>query len=456
MAPRPRDAIVALLTLSLLATVRIGWQHAQEVRRLPASRERSRRRRGEVVHHAAGASAAVPSRVSAHRDRQVPKHAQGTFFAQPRGGRFGKSLEALGWTRAARPADAEILWYQRKQLIDWGAVAEWQLVNHVRRERELGHKARLASHLKGTAAERWVPETFDLANATERAAFVAVASREAPPGPEELPRWLFKDPAKDGGTGVEVVAAGAAALDARGALSRDHASKLAQRYVGDLLLLDGRKFDLRVYWAVASFTPPLVLYYGGTLRVSLADFGERGGNRTKAVDLTNAAQQAGGHKSHDERSRQPMGALHALLRAEHAKRPDWPRDPAARVDCEIRRAITAVWRAYADDPGGNALEPRGTHDAFALFGADFLVDANLDVHLSEIQSGPGLPVNTDAVRAVVTKMVPALADVVLAVRDAPYSETPRHKAAIETAEAHGFEVLVDAATPRDPVACGGS
>ena len=44
------------------------------------------------------------------------------------------------------------------------------------------------------------------------------------------------------------------------------------------------------------------------------------------------------------------------------KREGWPADPAAYVDCSIRKTIQDVWRAYESD-GKHLLEPRETHDA---------------------------------------------------------------------------------------------
>ena len=92
------------------------------------------------------------------------------------------------------------------------------------------------------------------------------------------------------------------------------------------------------------------------------------------------------------------------------------------------------------------LRPQGP-DAFVLFGADFMIDEKLGVHLSEIQSGPGLPTNTKAVREVVEAMIPDFAAVVLAVRDEPDAA---HATAKAVAQQRGFELLVDGAAAPAP------
>ena len=53
------------------------------------------------------------------------------------------------------------------------------------------------------------------------------------------------------------------------------------------------------------------------------------------------------------------------------------------------------------------------------------------------------------------KLVPDLLDVVLAVKDASYSEKPPHAAAIALAEERGFEVLANGGATPEPGACRG-
>ena len=108
------------------------------------------------------------------------------------------------------------------------------------------------------------------------------------------------------------------------------------------------------------------------------------------------------------------------------KREGWPADPAAYVDCHIRKTIQDVWRAY-ESTEKHLLEPRETHDAFILLGLDVMLDARLNVYLSEVQSGCGLPTNTKAVRDVVLKLVPDLLDVVLSVKAVSYTHLRAHE-----------------------------
>mmetsp|Transcript_42083 Transcript_42083/g.98710 ORF Transcript_42083/g.98710 Transcript_42083/m.98710 type:complete len:82 (+) Transcript_42083:3-248(+) len=47
-----------------------------------------------------------------------------------------------------------------------------------------------------------------------------------------------------------------------------------------------------------------------------------------------------------------------------------------------------------------------------------MIDQHLNIYLSEMQSGPGLPHNTKAVKDVMDVMIPGLASIVLHIRDA--------------------------------------
>ena len=62
---------------------------------------------------------------------------------------------------------------------------------------------------------------------------------------------------------------------------------LVQQYITNPLLLDGHKFDFRIYMQIAS-TDPLTLYYhDGFLRVSLLNYDKN--SKEKSVHFTNTA-----------------------------------------------------------------------------------------------------------------------------------------------------------------------
>ena len=67
----------------------------------------------------------------------------------------------------------------------------------------------------------------------------------------------------------------------------------------------------------------------------------------------------------------------------------------------MKVAINTTMRAIASElaaPAGSAEAAAGWH-AFGLFGADFILDASLKPWLIELQEGPGLSHEGDAVKA---------------------------------------------------------
>lgn len=83
--------------------------------------------------------------------------------------------------------------------------------------------------------------------------------------------WRFKVPGIDGGKAVTRHAGEQQLLKLHRELKAgSHRDKIAQREIPSLLLYDGHyKFDLRIYWLVASLLPPVVLWHDGSMRSPL-------------------------------------------------------------------------------------------------------------------------------------------------------------------------------------------
>ena len=120
-----------------------------------------------------------------------------------------------------------------------------------------------------------------------------------------------------------------------------------------------------------------------------------------------------------------------------------PPDPVAHVRCQMREAVAQVFRAFVS---AKVFETQDV-DAFVLLGADLMIDEQLNVRLSEMQSGPGLPDNTPAIKQLLAEMLPDVVDLVLHVRDGERANGAPRFPLPET----GFELLVDGAKyPESP------
>lgn len=121
---------------------------------------------------------------------------------------------------------------------------------------------------------------------------------------------------------------------------------------------------------------------------------------------------------------QAQQSFHALEEMLHAAFPEEP-DPVNIVRCKIARAIAA---AFDVDPQlfmetkreADFVQHKPAVDidrAFTLMGADFLIDKNLDVWLTEFQSGPGMAMYTRDMEEAIGGMLNETVDVVLELRE---------------------------------------
>lgn len=65
---------------------------------------------------------------------------------------------------------------------------------------------------------------------------------------------------------------------------------VAQRYILNPLLLNGKKMEIRTYWMIASLEPFIVLYHDGTVRLTTQDY-KKDDWSNPLIHITNTAQQ---------------------------------------------------------------------------------------------------------------------------------------------------------------------
>ena len=149
-----------------------------------------------------------------------------------------------------------LLWTWRQPKINWDELLPFQRVNHFPQARQLTRKDLLKKHLhrqrklSERAAEAFdiMPLTFSLPS--ESLAFhdafaecaEATASEGAPPNV-----WILKPVGLSRGRGISMV-------DCISDVAYGE-QMVIQKYVPNPLLLDGYKFDLRIYVLVTSFQP---------------------------------------------------------------------------------------------------------------------------------------------------------------------------------------------------------
>jgi hypothetical protein len=164
---------------------------------------------------------------------------------------------------------------------------------------------------------------------------------------------------------------------------------IVQKYIADPLLVEGRKFDFRIYMLVASVEPLVVLYHDGFLRVSLADFDNYSQEAYAHITNTALAKDYARHRDDEEEllddQMWTMEEFEAYMIGQGLVSEGWL---GAYVRPYMRRAMLHIARmAYPvlmHHPG-----------VFELFGVDFMFDSQLHLWFLEINRSPSMQATTE-------------------------------------------------------------
>ena len=289
--------------------------------------------------------------------------------------------------------------------IDVQQLQHWQRPNHFPGERLMDSKGSMYQvlrmyHNRGvhrtTMPLDFVPETYLLYAESDKARFV----QRLKGGGLDVP-WVLKRTKASRGRGVTMLGPQSAELRAlrddlaTGPIKKGH---IVQSYIQNEWTFQGHKCDLRVYVLVASVEPLIVYYHDGIVRTAAGLHNEENFDESKA-HLTNVSQNKANRTQWEpvktftqlgqelqsyvgKRRRQQPQQEHRQLPME-----DVEKNPLQHVRNQIKRILGFVFAAFRDRI---SLEKIPVDNAFALMGADFVIDADLKVWLLEMQLGPQL------------------------------------------------------------------
>ena len=208
--------------------------------------------------------------------------------------------------------------------------------------------------------------------------------------PENM--YILKPKGSSRGRGIRMLKS-KGDLPLRKGPSRKPKECLVQRYIQDPLLIDGYKFDMRVYVLVTSFDPLKVyVHEEGLVRFATEKYSRSPSKlRDRRAHLTNYSVNAKSAKFvqntdadlDGEGSKWSLSALAAHLRREGVP---WERvweqvrDIVAKTLLSVEAKINTCCKMHVSHP----------HNCYELYGFDIVLDQKLRAWLIEANTGPAL------------------------------------------------------------------
>ena len=155
---------------------------------------------------------------------------------------------------------------------------------------------------------------------------------------------------------------------------------ITQRYIENPYLVGGKKFDLRLYVLVTSFSPLVVWQYRtGFARFSSARYSAKKGELDNLyMHLTNASiQKTKDDYDKDQGCKWDLRSLKMFLIARHGMRA--VDELFYEMQCVITRSLLSVQQVIMQDK-----------HCFELYGYDILIDDDLKPWLLEVNASPSL------------------------------------------------------------------
>uniref|UniRef100_A0A8C5M3P0 Tubulin--tyrosine ligase-like protein 5 n=1 Tax=Leptobrachium leishanense TaxID=445787 RepID=A0A8C5M3P0_9ANUR len=262
-------------------------------------------------------------------------------------------------------------------------LASFQKVNRFPNTRELGRKDSLCKNIRAlrliTRSHRFdfMPKSYLLPKEYEgfRQAF------QKRPG--QL--WIKKPVASSCGCGIKVI-------DSMKEVSKRETAVVSS-YISNPLLINGYKFDLRLYVLVTSYSPLVIyLYQDGLTRFATEKYQPTGDSlRNKFMHLTNTSvnKKSSKYVNSDDQEVEDHGnlwSLSALLR--YLK--ESGKDTAfllRKIEDIIIKTIISAEKSHVAPPESY---PPHKNNSFELYGFDILIDDTLKPWLLEVNESPAL------------------------------------------------------------------
>lgn len=312
----------------------------------------------------------------------VPKKMRKTFYYDGSKISFpiARALRSRGWQRVDEIEDAHLIYtykqnedigrdlepYQRFNLIPnanlWNS--KWSFVKYQTEWEQLHHKKSV-----------YIPESYMLTDSPEQTDLFEERLTEG--GGAKYP-WLLKAGDINQGRGITVLAPESAELMAVPGRARagewDEYDMIVQKYVCNEMTWNRRKFDVRVFWLVASLDPLIVLYHDGYVRIGNSDYSESDFSNTQAHLTTHTQLGAEGKATFA----QFADALQDLMKKKGISSFPAGKNAIDHVRNQIKHSLAEMVEIFKH----KSFVPHKsltTDNSFSFYCADFILDNDLDV-----------------------------------------------------------------------------
>eukprot|EP01006_Ploeotia_vitrea_P041194 TRINITY_DN66494_c3_g1_i1.p1 TRINITY_DN66494_c3_g1~~TRINITY_DN66494_c3_g1_i1.p1 ORF type:complete len:682 (-),score=86.92 TRINITY_DN66494_c3_g1_i1:302-2347(-) len=182
-----------------------------------------------------------------------------------------------GMKHTHHPTKWNVLWAKRVQAEEWSSLTEYQKVNHFPGTRGIARKDSLYTNIEqmqkrcGFEHFNFVPRTFILpAEAEELQQYMEQTNNEE--------TFIVKPAAGSCGRGIHLIKEMPSHLLERrlhrNGVEKEPKTYVVQHYIGNPLLIDGYKFDIRLYVLVTCFDPlRLYIFNEGLVRFATEQYG---------------------------------------------------------------------------------------------------------------------------------------------------------------------------------------
>ncbi|CAE7694835.1 TTLL9, partial [Symbiodinium microadriaticum] len=326
-------------------------------------------------------------------------------------------LSSRGWKEVEADDDWDFVWADREWVysaFDKMHLEQWQKLNHYRNGRELCRKDLVAKNIKRQRRQLEKEGRTEEASQYDILPTTFLLPREYAMFVEEFKKiggiWIMKPIGAAQGKGIFLFTRLSEISDWKtdfkykpgGGSEKEVEAYVCQRYLQYPLCIGGKKFDIRMYALVTSFSPLKVyIYRRGFARFTNSRYSSRMEDiYDEFMHLTNVAIQKTAD-NYDERTggKMELQALKLHIMSKYGQeRTDalfW------EIQMIVLRSLLAVQQVMIHDK-----------HCFELYGYDIIIDADLRPWLLEVNASPSLTANTNEDYAMKTAMLHGMLDII--------------------------------------------